>query len=83
MAPQLYNWYHQQRKHNCFLLVGGTVKRFMNLESSRMPFENQILTPWDMYEWADQNIESKIFLFQRRTLLHIPQSEQANYCRNN
>ena len=43
-------------------MVGGTVKRLVKLESLRMPFENQILTPWDMYEWADENIENNIFL---------------------
>ena len=79
MAPQLWNWYHQQRKHNSFLLVGGTIKRFVKLESLRMPFENQILTPWDVYEWADENIENKIFLFQRRPLLHIPQSIRTGW----
>ena len=36
--------------------------RLVKLESLRMPFENQILTPWDMYEWADENIENNIFL---------------------
>ena len=66
VATQLWNWYHQQRKHNSFLLVGGTIKRFVKLESLRMPFENQILTPWDMYEWEDENIESiKFFCFNR------------------
>ena len=79
MAPQLWNWYHQQRKHNSFLLVSGTMTRLVKLESLRMPFENQILTPWDMYEWADENIENKIFLFQRRTLLHIPQSIRTGW----
>ena len=34
------------------------MKRFVKLESLRMPFENQMLTPWDMYEWADENIEN-------------------------
>ena len=28
-----------------------------------MPFENQILTPWDMYEWADENIENIKFFY--------------------
>ena len=79
VAPQLWNWYHQQRKYNSFLLVGGTVKRLVKLESLRMPFENQILTPWDVYEWADENIENKIFLFRRRTLLHIPQSIRTGW----
>ena len=31
------------------LLVGGTVKRLVKLESLRRPFESQILTPWDMF----------------------------------
>ena len=65
-SPQLWNWYHQQRKHYSFLLVGGTMKRLVKLESLRMPFENQILTPWDMYEWEDENIENiKFFCFNR------------------
>ena len=34
------------------------MKRLVKLESLRMPFENQILTPWDMNEWADENIEN-------------------------
>ena len=38
------------------------MKRLVKLESLRRPFENQILAPWDMYEWADENIENiKIF----------------------
>ena len=57
-APQLWNLYHQQRKGNSFLLVGGTVKELVKLESLRKPFENQILTPLDMYQWADENIEN-------------------------
>ena len=76
--PQLWNWYHQQRKHN-FLLVGGTVKRFVKLESLRMPFEYQMLTPWDMYKWTNENIENKIFLCQWRTLLLIPQSIRTGW----
>ena len=58
MVPQLWNLYHQQRKYNSFLLVGGAVKRLVKLESLRRPFENQILTPWDMYQQADENIEN-------------------------
>ena len=60
VTPQLWNWYHQQRKHNSFLFVGGTIKRFVKLESLRMPFENQILTPW---EWADENTENIKFFY--------------------
>ena len=50
-------------KENNFLLLGGTVKRFVKLESLRMPFEYQMLTPWDMYEWADENIENIKFFY--------------------
>ena len=39
------------------------MKRLVKLESLRMPFENQILTPWDMYEWADENIENIKFFY--------------------
>ena len=41
----------------------GTMKRLVKLESLRMPFENQILTPWDIYEWADENIENIKFFY--------------------
>ena len=37
--------------------------RLVKLESLRMPFENQISTPWDMYEWADENIENIKFFY--------------------
>ena len=46
-------------------MVGGTVKRFMKLESLRM-FEYQMLTPWDMYEWADENRENINFFYVSR-----------------
>ena len=52
------------------LLVGETVKKLMKLESLRRPFENQILTPWDMYQWADENIKNiKFFYVQQRTFI--------------
>ena len=63
----------------------GTMKRLVKLESLRMPFENQILTPWDMYEWADENIENKIILLFNggHCFTYLSQSKQADYCRNN
>ena len=63
----------------------GTMKRLVKLESLRMPFENQILTPWDMYEWADENIENKIILLfnGEHCFTYLNQSKQADYCRNN
>ena len=42
--------------------MNGLVK----LESFRRSFENQIWTPWDMYEWADENIENKNFFYVSR-----------------
>ena len=39
------------------------MKRFVKLESLRMPFEYQMLTPWDMYECADENIENIKFFY--------------------
>ena len=39
------------------------MKILVKLESLRMPFENQFLTPWDMYEWADENIENIKFFY--------------------
>ena len=36
------------------------MKRLVKLESLRMPFENQILTPW---EWADENTENIKFFY--------------------
>ena len=41
------------------------MKRFMKLESLRM-FEYQVLTPWDMYEWADENRENINFFYVSR-----------------
>ena len=46
-----------------FLLVGGTMNRLLKLDSLKMPLENQILTPWDMYEWVDKNIENIKFFY--------------------
>ena len=39
------------------------MKRLVKLESLRMPFENQFLTPWDMYEWVNENIENIKFFY--------------------
>ena len=36
---------------------------YVKLERLRTPFEDQILTPWDMYEWADENIENIKFFY--------------------
>ena len=42
------------------------MKKLVKLESLRRPFENQILTPWDMYQWAHGNIENiTFFCFNR------------------
>ena len=37
--------------------------RLVKLESLRMSFENQILTPWDMHERADENLENIKFFY--------------------
>ena len=39
------------------------MKGLVKLESLRTPLENQILTPWNMYEWADENIENIKFFY--------------------
>ena len=39
------------------------MKRLVKLESLRRQFENQILTPWYMYQWADENIEHIKFFY--------------------
>ena len=65
-------------------LVSPAKKTFMKLESLRMPFEYQMLTSWDMYERADENIENiKFFCVNGgHCFTYLSQSEQADYCRN-
>ena len=43
--------------------VGGTVKRLAARASLQRPFENQILTPLQLYEWAVKNISGIHFTF--------------------
>ena len=74
VAPQLWNLYHQQGKYNSFYT--GRWNREETCEIRK--FEKAI---WESnfdtmgYVWIGRwkYRKHKIFLFQRRTLLHIPQ----------
>ena len=62
------------------------MKSLVKLESLRILFENKILTPLDMYEWADENIENITFFYVSKEDIasrYLNQSELADYCRNN
>ena len=62
------------------------MKNLVKLESLRILFENKILTPLDMYEWADENIENITFFYVSKEDIashYLNQSELADYCRNN
>ena len=43
--------------------VGSTVKRLAAKASLQRPFENQILTPYELYEWSVKNITGISFEF--------------------
>jgi hypothetical protein len=43
--------------------IGGTVKRLAAKASLQRPYDNQILTPIQLYEWAKQNISGIHFTF--------------------
>lgn len=43
--------------------VGGTLKRLATKASLQRPFENQILTPKDLFDWAVENVKSVNFEF--------------------
>lgn len=41
--------------------VGGTLKRLASKASLQRPFDQQILTAMDLFDWANQNIHSVFF----------------------
>lgn len=43
--------------------VGGTLKRLATKASLQRPYDNQILTPQQLFDWADKNITSIHFEF--------------------
>ena len=43
--------------------VGGTVKRLATKASLQKPFDEQIMTPLQLFEWASANITGTIFRF--------------------
>ena len=43
--------------------LGGTVKRLAARESLQRPYEEQIITPFQLYEWASQTIPSVTFAY--------------------
>lgn len=46
--------------------VGGTVKRLAARASLQRPYENQILTPQQLFEWSVQNIKTVNFEFVKQ-----------------
>jgi hypothetical protein len=43
--------------------LGGTVKRLAAKASLQRPYEDQIMTPFQLYEWASKNIPSVTFVY--------------------
>lgn len=43
--------------------VGGTVKRLAAKASLQKPFDEQIMTPFELFEWASANIQGTVFRF--------------------
>ena len=43
--------------------VGGTVKRLATRVSLQRPYEHQIMTPHQLYEWASENISAMAFTY--------------------
>ena len=43
--------------------VGGTVKRLVAKASLQKPFDEQIITPIELFEWASANIQGTVFRF--------------------
>lgn len=43
--------------------IGGTVKRLAAKASLQKPVENQIVTPFQLYEWGKENIPSVTFFY--------------------
>ena len=43
--------------------IGGTVKRLAARASLQAPYTNHILTPFQTFEWATQNIKNITFFF--------------------
>lgn len=44
-------------------VLGGTVKRLATKASLQRPYDNQILTPQQLYEWASDNFDNINFSF--------------------
>ena len=56
-------WHFSATSHGkgaCYVL-GGTVKRFATKASLQRPYEEQIMTPFQLYEWASSNIPGVSF----------------------
>ena len=51
--------------------LGGTVKRLAAKASLQRPYEEQIMTPIDLYEWASQAIPSVTFVYCSNEEYHI------------
>ena len=43
--------------------VGGTVKRLASRASLQRPYDQQIMTPHQMFEWASNNIQGIVFQY--------------------
>ena len=43
--------------------LGGTVKRLAAKASLQRPYEDQIMMPFQLYEWASKNIPSVTFVY--------------------
>ena len=43
--------------------VGGTIKRLAARASLQRPYDKQIMTPRQLYEWASENISAMTFTY--------------------
>ena len=74
VAPQLWNWYHQQRKHFFFIGRWNHEQTFEIRQFENATWESNFDTMGYVWMGRWKYRKHKIFLFQRRTLLHIPPS---------
>lgn len=58
-----WNFFASSHGKNACDGVGGTVKRLATLASLRMVYNNQIMTPRQLYDWAKDNIANIYFLY--------------------
>lgn len=61
-----WNFFASSHGKNACDGVGGTVKRLAALASLRMVYNEQIMTPRQLYDWAKANIDNISFLYSTK-----------------